>query len=246
MKKQGLAGIVLLAGLLLNAEVLRYKVVSPLMGTLGTIKIDKKVDKANYRIDVDVRTKGIASTLTGKRKEHYRSEGVVEKGVLKSRHLRLERKSNSKRQIDEYRIDPAQKKVSKVRLRWKKGKQEKKRSKILPYYTDEDLLTLYFNAIGKILDPKSPKHREILAVGAEKIDGKIVIDRLEGKAAAKARKELKVGDDYRVIVLSSPQKIGGKRNRRFTVAVDQAGLPHRIRFVAIPVVGEILVEREGG
>jgi hypothetical protein len=220
-----------------------YRVVSPLMGTLGSIRIEKNVTGGRYRMEVRVKTRGIAATLTGKRREYYRSEGVVEKGVMKSRRLRLERTSRKKRQIDEYRIDPAKKRVVKKRFRWKKGTLDRNSTKTLPYFSEEDLLTLYFNAIPKILDPKSGNHWEIIAVGAEKIKGTVVMDRLGGKAAAGERKKLNVTEEYTVIVLSSPEKIGGKRNRRFVVAVDRDGIPYRIRFVAVPVVGEIFVER---
>ena len=220
-----------------------YRVLSPLMGTLGTIQISKSVTQNRYRMDVKVKTKGFARTLTGKRREHYSSEGVVENGVMKSRHLRLERQTNKKRQVDDYWADPEKKRIVKRRLRWKKGKLDQNSTKVLPYYSDEDLLTLYFNAIPKILDPKSGDHWEIMAVGAEKIKGKIIIDRLSGEAAARARRDLKVGENMPIIVLHSPRKIAGKRNRRFTAALDEEGLPFRIRFIAIPVVGEILVER---
>jgi hypothetical protein len=213
------------------------------MGRLGTIEIDKRVGKGAYRIDVEVRTQGIASMLTGNRKEQYRSEGSVKQGLLKSRHLRLERRSGEKRQIDDYRIDIRHEKVIKHRLRWKKGRLDTNTTTSLPYFSREDLLTLYFNSIGSILHAKEKTHWELQAVGAEKIKGKIVIDRLVGRAAAEARKDLEVMQESPVLVFYSPQKIAGKRNRRFTVAIDQKGLPRRIRFVAIPVVGEILVER---
>jgi hypothetical protein len=235
----------LAAGMLFpEAETLHYRITSPLMGTLGTITIDKKVGKKSYRIDAGVRTQGIASMLTGKRREHYRSEGSMEGGLLKSHHLRLERRSSKKRQIDDYRFDPTHRKVLKSRVRWKKEHLDQNNSKTLPYFTREDILTLYFNNIGKILRSPEKRHWEILAVGAEKIKGKIVIDRLEGEPAKEAREDLDVKPGTPVLVFYSPQKIAGKRNRRFTVAVDDYGLPLRIRFVAIPVVGEIFVERK--
>jgi len=220
-----------------------YRIVSPLAGTLGTIRIDKREKGKHYRIDVEVQSRGLAALLTGDRREHYRSEGVVLRGVLKSRHLTLERQTKKKRQIDTYRIETVHKKVFRHRIRWKKGHMDENSTTTLPYYSEEDLLTLYFNVLPKIMNPKSGTHWEILTVGAEKIKGKVLIDRLTGKAADKARKDLKVGPDFSVILLYSPQKIAGKRNRRFTAALDRKGFPVRIRFVAIPVVGEILIER---
>ena len=220
-----------------------YRIVSPLMGTLGTIAINKSESKKRYIIRVEVRTKGIAGVLTGKRRENYRSEGVREERILKSRLLYLERKTNRKRQIDEYRIDPVKKQVVKQRMRWKNGHPDRNSSKTLPFYSQEDLLTLTFNVFPKVLKEKSKKHWEILAVGAEKIKGKIMIDRLAGSLAEKEKKRLKAGAEDTMVVLSSPEKIGGKKNRRFVVAVDRQGIPRKLRFVAIPLVGEIFVER---
>jgi len=233
----------LTVGLLVHAEPLQYRIVSPLMGTLGTITIDKNVGRHRYRINVEVRSRGIAALLTGKRREHYRSEGDVEQGRLESRHLRLERRSNRKRETIDYRFDLSHHKISKNRLRWKKGRLDANRSETLPYFTREDLLTLYFNNIGTFLHAAGKKHWEIPAVGAEKIRGRILVDRLEGTDAEHARTDLDVKRGTPILVFYSPQKIAGKRNRRFTVAVDEEGQPLRIRFVAIPVVGEIFVER---
>ncbi|WP_456393924.1 DUF3108 domain-containing protein [Nitratifractor sp.] len=237
--------LILLGSLSIWAESWHYRIASPLMGTLGDISIDKKLSGDRYRIDVEVKTKGIAAVLTGKRREHYRSEGVVRHGKLKSRTLRMERRTKKKRQIDTYIIDSAKRKVVKKRLRWKKGKLDSNRSKTLPYFSQEDLLTLYFNIAPKLLKEKEKSHWEILAVGAEKIKGRVIMDRLRGKEAQKARRDLKVEADRIIVVFHSPQKIAGKRNRRFTVAIDPEGIPEKIRFVAIPVVGVIIVERRG-
>ena len=235
--------ILSLAGSIGWGEILDYRVRSPLMGTLGTIHIDRKVSGTRYRMDVDVKSRGIAAVLTGHRREHYRSEGDMARGRMLSRHLVLDRRTDSKRKIDDYRIDTQKRKVVKHRTQWRKGKKEQENNQVLPYYTREDLLTLYFNAMPRIRDAQGQKHWEILAVGAEKIKGKVIIDRLSGAAAQKARDGLDVGKNTPVIVLHSPQKIAGKRNRSFTAALDSEGLPTKIRFVAIPVVGEILIER---
>ncbi len=227
------------------AESWHYRIASPLVGTLGRITIAKKLSTEHYRIDVDVKSKGIAAFLTGKRQEHYRSEGVVRHGKLKSRTLRMERRTKKKRQIDTYIIDSGKRKVVKKRLRWKKGKLDTNRSKTLPYFSQEDLLTLYFNIAPNLLKDGKKTHWEILTVGAEKIKGRVIIDRLKGKEAQKARRTLKVGADRIIVVFHSSEKIAGKRNRRFTVAIDPQGIPEKIRFVAIPVVGVIVIERRG-
>jgi len=80
-------------------------------------------------------------------------------------------------------------------------------------------------------------------VGAEKVKGTLFVTKPESKEAEKLRKKLGVGKEYTVVILSSPEKILGKRNRKLTLAIDPEGVLYRAHLVALPVVGEIWIKR---
>ncbi len=93
-----------------------------------------------------------------------------------------------------------------------------------------------------LLDMKSPGKRDYVAVGAEKIKGRITVEIPNSSRAKKERKLLKVPDSMRIIHIISKEEIDGKRNRKVIFAVDKNGVIHKGYFEAVPVVGKIYVE----
>jgi hypothetical protein len=221
----------------------RYRVYSPVLGILGTIRVNRSESATGYRVDAEARTRGVAALLTGGRTERYRSEGVVKEGRWYCRHFRIRRKMKGKRQIDDYRIDPKTQKVTKEKIRRKEGKPERRRRKNLSYFTEEDLATLYRNEVPRHLTMPPGSGETYRAVGAEKAGGKVTLRRASDARASAERKRLEVGEDATILLVASPGKILGKRNRTMVMAVDREGVLLKARLTAIPVVGEIFVER---
>jgi len=244
MKRGWIFVMALLAlGNVSDAGEWKYRVRSPLMGLLGTITIDKEEGNGRYRIEAEARTEGIAATLTGKRREFYRSEGAVRNGKLLSRRFHLERKMKSKRQIDDYRIDPVRRQVVKRKIRWKDGRLDKNSSKPLKYFSEMDLAALYVNAVPAMLEKPAGSRETYLSVGAEKVKGKVVVTHASEERSRKERERLKVDPGTRILIVSSPEKILGEKNRELILAVGSDGVLHKARLVAVPIVGEIFVER---
>jgi len=220
-----------------------YKVSSGLLGKLGSINVSKTQDEYRYRIDAKVITGGIAAVLTGNRKEYYRSEGVVQNGQFRARTFQIRRVMKKKNQIDTYRINPVKKRIVKRKQRWKKGKKTKDYTKTLPYFSENDLATLYINMIPVILKAPPGSRWSFKAVGAEKVKGRVLVTKPEVEEAQRLRKKLGVGKKYTILVISSWEKILSKRNRKLTLAIDPEGVLYRAHLVALPVVGEIWIKR---
>ena len=220
-----------------------YRVYSPILGTLGTIDVKRTQSTGRYRVDIRARTRGVAALLTGKRRESYRSKGVVRGGRYLSRNFRVQRQMKSKRQIDTYRVDVAARKVFKRKLRWKKGRLDRNSSKTLPYFTREDLVALYHNRVPPLLKSPPGTRWRGYAVGAEKIKGIVTVSRADEATERKERRRLGVGREATILIVSTPEKLLGKRNRRLIMAIDPEGALLKARLVALPVVGEIFVER---
>jgi len=238
-----IAVMILMISTLLSAEWI-YRVSSPLMGELGVIRLDKKVQGKRYRITGEAQSRGIVKMLSGNRKEQYLSEGEVVNGRLRSEHFKIIRRTKKKKEIIDYRIDRNSHKITKRKIRWKHGKLDKNSTETLSYFTDDDLATLYFNS----LPPKfgAGEEADLLAAGAEKIDGRVTIRVPDSATAARERKRLGVGSGTPMAYLLSKKKLLGKKNRKIVVAFDAAGNLQKAYLVAIPVVGEITVERVRG
>jgi hypothetical protein len=148
-----------------------------------------------------------------------------------------------KRQIDDYRIDAVHQSIVKRKIRWKDGRLDKNSSKTLKYFSEMDLAALYANAVPAMLHKPAASRKEYLSVGAEKVKGKVVVTHASEERSRKERERLKVDPGTRILIVSSPEKILGKKNRELILAVGPDGVLRKARLVAVPIVGEIFVER---
>ncbi|WP_457606154.1 hypothetical protein [Nitratifractor sp.] len=217
-----------------------YRVRSPIVGKLGTIQLSKSERNGRYRIEGRAVTEGIARMLTGNREEHYLSEGRIDGGHYRTEIFRIDRKHHGKKERIDYRVDEEKQKVYKSRIRWKKGKKRVKKLQTLDYFAPGDLAALFFD---RLPPERSSGAEELLAIGAEKIGGKVTIVVPEEREAAKERRKLGVGEEEKIVYILSPAKIGGKKNRKIVMAFDRDGILHKAYLIAIPIVGEIDVER---
>ena len=244
MRRVALFFLLILFSAILHAKEYRYRVRSPLLGELGTIRVEQKISGSQYRIEGNATTKGIAAFLTGHRREAYLSEGTIVRGNHRSRHFRVERWMKKKHQIDDYRFDFAKRKILKRKLRWKKGCLDHNVSKALDYFSPVDLMALYPNVAAQTKGFCGPWSRSYLAAGAEKVKGRVVVRIPTAQEAEEIRREMHLPAGLgKIFVVGSAEKILGKRNRRLEMAIDAQGVLRKARLVALPVVGEIFVER---
>ena len=236
-----LAILALFLTLFLNAQIWEYEIHSPLFGTLGTIKVAKLIKGNSYRIVTKIETKGVASVILGDRVDNYISSGIIYKKRFYARDFKILRNKGGKKELLEYKINPKTKIVKKYRTRWKDGKRVPKKTRTLTYYAYDDLATIYFNF--PLIKPKKGSKR-VKAVGTEKIGGYVVISIPDEKIANKERKKLKVGKDTIVAYFIAKREVLGEGNRKFVVALDSKGILKKAYFVAIPVVGDLIIKRK--
>jgi len=159
----------------LNAETVTadYKVEFGIIGEIGIANALLTKDEHSYVIDVELKSTGLAKTLSGNRKEQHISKGHIENGLMITDLYQVIKSHGSKTTNKVYRIDHKTKTVTKEYKRWKNGKLTKNENKTMDYYSKDDLLTLYFNLDKKILDKKEAKSYTFKAVGAEKQKGSV-------------------------------------------------------------------------
>ena len=175
--KKILLSLMLLSTLFLNAETIQadFKVEFGIIGEIGVANAMLVKDETSYTIDVELKATGLAKTLSGNRTEHHISKGHIENGILISDLYQVIKSHGSKTTNKVYRINHETKTVTKEYKKWKNGKLIKDRSKKLDFYSQDDLLSLYFNLDKKIEDKKKSKSYTFKAIGAEKQKGSVDI-----------------------------------------------------------------------
>jgi len=154
---------------ILDAETIEvdYKVEFGIVGEIGIAHAKLTRDDKSYVIDIRLQSTGIAKTLSGNRRERHISKGHIENGIMVSDLYQIIKSSGSKMSDRVYTIDHNKKKVTRVDEKYKNGKIYKKRTKVMDYYSKDDLLTLYFNLNSYIKDKNISKDYSFYAVGAE-------------------------------------------------------------------------------
>jgi len=152
-----------------------YKVEFGIFGEIGIANAVLTKDEKSYKIDVELKATGLAKTLSGGRTEHHISKGHIENGLMVSDMYQVIKKYGSQTSNKVYTIDHKAKTVTKQYQHWDGDKQDADESKKLDFYSDDDLLTLYFNLNKKILNREKSASYVFKAVGAEKQGGKAEI-----------------------------------------------------------------------
>ena len=225
----------------IDASNYKYIVSSPLFGKLGVITVDSSSSNRGYLLKAKAKTEGMAAFLTKNRVERYLSKGHSIKGQLATDIFKIKRDMRNKKEIDEYHFDYNSSIVTKRRERWKRGVLKKDDTKVLKYFSSQDLTAIYLNIIPKILDNNSYK-KSFFVVGAEKIGGEITLYTPNEKRKREELQKLNLKDAH-IIIVTTDGKIFGKRHRELIMAIDDNGVLKASRLEALPVVGNLYVKR---
>ncbi len=234
--------IVLFSILIINieAETIRvdYKVEFGIVGEIGVAHAKLIKDDRNYEIDIKLETTGMTKVLSGDRKEEHISKGHIENGLLVSDMYQIIKSHGSKASNRVYTIDHKLKRVIKKDKKWKRGKLYKNRTKILKYYSKDDLLTLYFNLNKYIEDKNVSEDYHFSAVGAEIQKGFVDIH-IPKPAEIDKYKEL-LGDDgawyARAIV---HQKIFSSNKGELFLSIGDDGIAKKAVLKDLILFGDI-------
>jgi len=242
MKKiKQIVEFLILFTIFIDASNYKYIVSSPLFGKLGVITVESSSSDRGYLLKAKAKTEGMAAFLTKNRVERYLSQGHYGDGKFSTDIFKIKRDMRNKKEIDEYHFDYNSSIVTKRRVRWKKGVLKKDDTKALKYFSAQDLTALYLNIIPKIIESSSYK-KSFFVVGAEKIGGEITIYTPDEKRKREELKRLGLKNAH-IIIVTTDGKIFGKRHRELIMAIDNNGVLRASRLEALPVVGNLYVER---
>jgi hypothetical protein len=215
-----------------------YNIEYGFLGKLGTadtyINVD---DKNNYKIYAKAYATGIAKLLSGNLVETYESQGKYIDGMFVPNSFKKTRTKRENIRVSEFIFDREEKKIiNKIYKKEKKYKPltdlnskkefsfvESNESRVLDFWSDEDILSLFFNIKHYIKDFKQGVQKELVAVGAsEKRQGRIDIIVPKGKEYQKLAKMLK--KDQNIFIVKIYKQIFASKNGELYMSVNDKGL----------------------
>ena len=171
----------------------KYEISFGVFGAVGSANTRLVREGDRYEIVMDAVAQGVACSLSGQRRESFRSKGRVVAGLLMPdlyvHEVSRKKGKTTKNERKTYAFDYARKTIKFQKFKGTGGELQLVSDEILPYFATNDLLSLFFN-FSKI--PHSGDKFFVRAAGAKGADGRIDIERPRGSAAANIASELGV------------------------------------------------------
>jgi hypothetical protein len=197
----------------LGADIIdaKYIVEYGIFGQMGKAEAKLTKKDKHYKIEVKAYATGLAKILSGGRVESYESEGtILPNGTLRPNIFRQNLSRRGKTLIKIYTFDRIERRVKFKEKRYKDGKLKSEKGGELPYFAENDILSLYFNINNILLNScQKPFDKMLKAVGAQKKSGNIRVTTVIGNEKEKVKDLLGKASCYLKVTVY--QKIFGSK-----------------------------------
>ncbi len=215
-----------------------YEVSYGVVGQVAKAHASLNIDNGTYRIRIKGEGVGLAKFLTQGRQEIYESTGIIKDGKFLPNLFVKHRKWGSKEERKRYFFHHDKKEVSVIKTDVNGEKVEESRA-VLPYYADNDILTLFFNLrelIGQ--DLVENKKIQLYAIGANRKDGHLSVEIPDSKMEKMMKKLLKKDDNLLIVVLN--QKLFASKKGEFLINVTKKGLCDSVVLKDVLMYGDLV------
>ncbi len=215
-----------------------YEVSYGVIGEVGKAHASLNIDNGTYKIRVKGEGTGLAKYLSLGRQEVYESTGVIKDGKFLPNLFVKHRTWGSKEERKRYFFHHDKKEVSVIKTDINGGKVKESRE-VLPYYADNDILTLFFNLrqlVGK--DLVANKKIQLTAIGANGKDGHLSVEVPNKKMKDMMKKILKKDDNLLIVILN--QKLFASKKGEFLINITEKGLCDRVVLKDVLMYGDLV------
>ena len=222
----------------IDAQTLHYIVKAPLFGTIGRVSINYSTSSSHYNITAGMKTSGFAKTLSGNRKEHYDTEGIVKNNRYYAKHFLQNVYYKNKHIRLEYLFDYKEHKIRKIKKKWKGNKLLHSTDHYLDYFASDDLFSAYHNIVQKLQNTPDNSRFTIIAAGLERFKGRLEVfipSKMQQQREARA---LKVSN-VRIFHIVTHKNILGSTNGEIIFAVAPNGIAKAVRVLNTSYVSHI-------
>ncbi|MFA5502093.1 MAG: hypothetical protein WC253_05625 [Sulfurovaceae bacterium] len=220
-----------------------YGVSFGVLGELGIANVHLDESNNRYTIDINAKTTGIVKTMSSNRQERHISRGHIVNGkyVSDSYIVHVSRANKIKDKI--YTINHQTKTVTKRIIKKENGKVVSDVREKLPFYSSNDLLSMYMN-MPKLISPSSgtAKNYRFKAVGAENQNGNIEIYVPDISGLSTYKQELgNEGHWYFTAIINQP--IFASKRGEFMIAMDKDGVTQKAVLQDIILFGDLVARK---
>ncbi len=214
-----------------------YKIEYGIFGKMGVSDAYLTKKDGRYKIKMVAKATGLAKVLSGGRVEIYGSEGRVVDGRLVPDTFTKDIKRSNKQRIKVYTFDHEAKRVTFHEKNFRDGKLKDEKNETLPYYADNDILSLYFNVASIIGECGEPFAKDLKAVGAEKKTGRVRVETVTGDEAKKLKQSL--GDEPCYLKVTIFQKLFGSKGGELYLSLNENFVVQRALLKDVIMFGDI-------
>ncbi|ACM93545.1 hypothetical protein NAMH_0058 [Nautilia profundicola AmH] len=177
--------LLFILALSLNAKTMiaSYYAKYGIFGTIAEANAIYEANETNYKIFTESKALGLAATLSKHMVQTYSSIGVIKDNILIPNAYISTRKKGDDFYKRIYLFDHKNKKI--IRLKYKNGKLEA--NETMPYYTPDDVLSLYFNLPNYLKKLPKKEIYTFYALGGRKSDGKVDVTFPKGRELEKVK-----------------------------------------------------------
>ncbi len=214
-----------------------YKIEYGIFGKMGVSDAYLSKKDGRYEIKMVAKATGLAKVLSGGRVEIYGSRGKIVDGRLVPDRFTKDIKRSNKRRIKVYTFDHEAKKVVFHEKNFRDDKLKDEKNETLPYYADNDILSLYFNVAAIIGSCDNPFAKDLKAVGAEKKTGRVRVETITGEDAKKLGKSL--GEEPCYLKVTIFQKLFGSKGGELYLSMDENFVVQKALLKDVIMFGDI-------
>jgi hypothetical protein len=221
-----------------------YGVSFGILGQLGQANVKLSESGSKYTIDIHAQTIGIVKVMSKNRTERHISEGHISNGKYISDSYKVFISYGNKTKEKIYIINHKTKTVTKQIIRKENGKVILDKTEKLPFYSQNDLLSLYMNT-PKLIGPPSDEAKvyRFKAVGAENQDGNIEIRVPSNSEMTRYKKELGDGHKHYFKAIINQPIFASKRGE-FMISVDSDGVTNKAILQDLLLFGDLVAVKK--
>ncbi|MDD5406809.1 MAG: hypothetical protein PHE73_07740 [Sulfurovaceae bacterium] len=220
-----------------------YSVSFGILGELGKANVYLYESGNSYSIDIRAKTTGMVNIMSGNRQESHTSKGHVINGKYVSDNYTVMISYRNKIKQKIYIINHQTKTVIKRIIKKENGRVISDKSEKLPFYSSNDLLSMYMN-MPKLISPSSDKAKayHFKAVGAENQDGNIDIFVPAVPSLPRYKQELgNKGHWYFTAIINQP--IFASKRGEFMISMDKDGVTQKAVLQDLVLFGDLVARK---
>jgi hypothetical protein len=259
-KMKKLTLLLLLTTTLLFGATAKYDVTFSIFGKIGEADVSMERTKDTYLITLDAKTTGKAASLSKNRQEKYISQGTVVDGRLVPDVLTIERKSDDKLEYTSFIFDHDEEKILIEKAKIKKESESdidilslaitytyhdkfSASHKANDFYTQNDILTLFFNASHYLKEMQAGDEKLLQAVGVSTENGEVAIAAPKYPQLRHMKEIMKSEDTDQFIRVGVSKDYFNDENGALLVSLSPDTFPQEAMMENILMFGDVRATR---